>query len=270
MADTNIPSRYRVQVLDRSFRIVNALAAADRELTPAELATRVRLHKSTIHRLLAVLEGQRLIHRTPQGTYGLGLRLIEMGSRAMRQLDLGQDALPFLQKLVEATGETAHISVLREAGMVSIANVRGRWALSVPSTVGRRTYAHCTSAGKAFLAFLPEPIADELISHLRLTRQTRRTILTSAGLRAELARVRRRGYAVDDEEAEEGCRCVGAPVCNYKGEVIASISIAGPVFRVQKSRVPILARAVTKAAAELSAHLGYARPDGLAGRVAVS
>ena len=121
-----IPARYRVQVLDRSFRILDALSAASHELSPVELAGRLRLHKSTIHRLLVVLEGQRFIRRTADGRYGLGVKLIEMGSRAIEQLDLGAHALPFLQRLVEETGETAHISVLSGTEMVSIANVPGR------------------------------------------------------------------------------------------------------------------------------------------------
>ena len=259
--DAAVPARYRVQVLDRSFRILDALAGSHGELSPADLASRLRLHKSTIHRLLVVLEGQRFIRKTPQGKYGLGMKLIEMGSRAMEQLNLGEHAMPFLQRLVDETGETAHISVLSGTEMVSIANVPGRWTLSTPSTVGRRTQIYCTSVGKAFVAFLRDDILDDLIAKLKFTRRTPNTIVTAPALKAELERVRRRGYAIDNEEGEEGLRCIGAPVRNYTGEVIASISIAGPVFRVQKGRVPTLARAVTKAAADLSADLGYARPE---------
>src|SRR5256885_13857463 len=126
-------ARYRIQVLDRSFRILDELALARGDLSPAELATRLRLHKSTIHRLLVVLEGQRFIRRTVDGRYGLGTRLIQMGGRAMEQLDLGARAKPFLERLVEETGETAHIGVLSGSEMVSIANVQGRSALRPPS-----------------------------------------------------------------------------------------------------------------------------------------
>src|SRR2546430_17397210 len=121
-----IPARYRVQVLERSFRILDALASAPAELSPAELALRLRLHKSTIHRLLVVLEGQRFIRRTVDGRYGLGTRLIQMGGRAMEQVDLGARAKPVLERLVEETGETSHIGVLSGSEMVSIANLQGR------------------------------------------------------------------------------------------------------------------------------------------------
>jgi DNA-binding IclR family transcriptional regulator len=246
-----------VQVLDRCFRILDALAAAHDTLSPAELANGLRLHKSTIHRLLVVLEHQRYIRRTAEGKFGLGTKLIEMGSRAIEQLDLGEHALPFLRRLVDETGETAHISVLSGTEMMSLANVSGRWTLTTPSTVGRRTQIYCTSVGKAFIAFLPEPRLEPLLRRVPFTAHTRRTITSSSGLRAELARIRKRGYAVDNEEVEEGLRCIGAPVRDYTGQVIASISIAGPVFRVQKGRVAELSRAVMKAADDLSADLGY-------------
>jgi IclR family acetate operon transcriptional repressor len=188
--------------------------------------------------------------------------LIEIGNRAMQQLDLGERATLFLQQLVDDTGETAHISVLSGAEMTSIANAPGRWTLRTPSTVGQRTHVHCTSVGKAFAAFLPAVQLEELISGLSFVRCTSRTITTPLLFREELARVRRRGFAVDDEEAEEGLRCIGAPVRNYSGVVVASMSIAGPIFRVQKRRVPELARAVVASADHLSAELGYRKAAG--------
>ena len=248
-------------MLDRAFAILNALSSALEDLSPTELAKRLRLHKSTVHRLLVVLEGQRFIRRTPDGKYGLGMGLIEIGNRAMQQLDLGERATVFLRQLVDDTGETAHISVLSGTEMTSIANAPGRWTLRTPSTVGQRTHVHCTSVGKAFAAFLPAVQLDELISGLHFVRCTSRTITTPLLFREELARVRRRGFAVDDEEAEEGLRCIGAPVRNYSGVVVASMSIAGPVFRIQKRRLPELARAVVMSADHLSAELGYRKGD---------
>jgi DNA-binding IclR family transcriptional regulator len=259
--EQSIPARYRVQVLDRSFRILDALSSSSRELSPADLAGRLRLHKSTIHRLLVVLEGQRFIRRTAEGKYGLGVKLIEMGSRAIEQLDLGAHAMPFLQRLVDETGETAHISVLSGTEMVSIANVPGKWTLRTPSTVGRRTQIHCTSVGKAFVAYMPETHLEQLLGTLRFVRLTRNTIVTPVALRNELAKVRRRGFAVDNEEVEDGLRCIGAPVRNFTGQVVASISIAGPVFRIQRGRVAELGRAVMRAADSLSADLGYMKPQ---------
>jgi DNA-binding IclR family transcriptional regulator len=248
-------------VLERAFRILDAVAVAPQELSPAELALRLRLHKSTIHRLLVVLEGQRFIRKTTDGKYGLGMKLIEMGSCAVEQLDLGAHAVPFLQSLVDETGETAHICVLSGTEMVSIANVPGRWTLRTPSTVGRRTQIYCTAVGQAFIAFLPAAALDQLIATLQFRRHTRRTIVSASALRSRLERVRRRGFAVDDEEAEEGLRCIGAPIRDYTGKVVAALSIAGPIFRIHKGQIPAYARAVSAAAENLSADLGYVKPQ---------
>ena len=252
--------RYRVQVLDRSFDILDALAGAPHDLGAAELVASLHLHKSTIHRLLAALERRKIVRRNPEGKYCLGLKMLEMGGRAFQQLDIGVEATPFLRRLVDQSGESAHISVLGDNEMVSIAHVPGRWSLRVPATVGRRSPTYCTGVGKALLAFLPEAELDALLSRTRLRRLTRRTITTAAALKAELTRVRRRGYAFDDEEREVGLRCIGAPVRDYTGWVTAAVSIAGPSFRIQRERLPELSRLVISVADELSSKLGYLAP----------
>jgi len=253
---------YRVQVLERAVRILQVLAEAPADLGAAEVAERLSLHKSTIHRLLVVLDQHRLIRRnTENGKYALGLRLFELGSRAVRGLRLREYAQPFLNRLVRETGETAHICVLDEGDMVSVANVEGPRTLRMPSTVGRRTPAHCSAVGKAVLAFLPQPGLDELLARRPLSTFTNKTLVTRGALVADLRQVRGRGYAIDDEEIEMGLRCVGAPVRNYTGQVVGALSIAGPTFRITKGRVPALARSVMAIADDLSTELGYRPAD---------
>lgn len=251
-------SPYQVQVLDRALGILDVLSDEGQELGPAELSEQLDLHKSTVHRLLMVLERHRLIERGPQnGKYRLGLRLFELGSKAVAQLDLRERVRPYLERLVAETGETAHLCILDGNQMLSIANVESPRTLRTPSTVGRRTPLHCTSVGKALLAFLPEDEADALIKRCELTRYTGRTLTAPAWLKAELKRVRQRGYAMDNEEIEEGLRCIGAPVRDYSGRVVAAISIAGPAFRLIKARIPAVSQAVIGAAEDLSEELGY-------------
>lgn len=253
---------YRVQVLERAVRILDVLADHPRDLNAAEIADRLSLHKSTIHRLLAVLDRHALIRRNPDtGSYALGLRLFELGSRAVRGLELREQAQPFLDRLVRETGETAHICVLDGADMVSIANVEGPRTLRMPATVGRRTPAHCSAVGKAMLAFLPETDVHELIRQRPLRTYTAKTLGTPGALVANLRQARIRGYAVDDEEIENGLRCVGAPVRNHTGEVVGAVSIAGPTFRITKGKVPMLARSVMAVARELSTALGHAQGE---------
>jgi DNA-binding IclR family transcriptional regulator len=249
--------KYRVQVLDRILVLLETLADAEDDIGPTELAARLHLHKSTIHRLLMVLEQQRFIRKDSRGKYGLGMKLFELGNRAIARVNLPERAQPMLRALVNQTGETAHISMLSGSEMLSITNVQGRWTLRTPATVGRRAPVHCTAVGKAFIAFLPKRMLDDVIAVLEFTRFTVHTIATPVALRLELAKVRDRGFAVDDEEFEEGLRCVAAPIFNHTGLVIASVSVAGPVFRITKKRLPELARVMVTTAQALSADLGY-------------
>jgi DNA-binding IclR family transcriptional regulator len=259
-----VDSPYQVQVLDRALGILDLLAGESPELGPSEVSERTGLHKSTVHRLLQVLERHRLIEKIAQsGKYRLGLRLFELGCNVMAQFDLRERAQPYLKRLVLETGETAHICILDGDRMLSIANVESPRTLRTPSTVGHRTPLHCTSVGKALLAFLPEDERNDLISQCELTDYTRYTITKPARLKAELKLIRQRGYAMDDEEIEEGLRCVGAPVMDHSGRVVAAMSIAGAAFRLTEKRIPEVARSVIQAASELSVELGYkeTRPE---------
>lgn len=244
---------YRAQVMSRGFEILDLLAESREELGPTALAVRLSVHRSTIHRILRVLERHQLVRRNPtRGKYALGMKLVELGNRAIAHLDLRERAQPFLDKLVQETGEDAHICIPHGIEMLSIAHAEGPCSVRTPATVGRSTPLHCTSVGKAFIAFLPDATQRELIGKLTLRRYTSRTIVTAAALSAELMRVRQRGFAIDNEEIEEGLRCVGAPVRDHTGRIVASVSIAGPVFRLNNERLPMLARAVMIAARVLS------------------
>jgi IclR family transcriptional regulator, KDG regulon repressor len=253
-----VDSPYQVQVLDRALGILDLLADESPELGPSEVSECMGLHKSTVHRLLQVLERHRLIEKIAQnGKYRLGLKLFELGSKAIAQLDLRGRARQYLERLVLETGETSHICVLDGDRMLSIANVESPRTLRTPSTVGRRTPLHCTAVGKVLLAFLPEDEQNELIKNLELATYTRHTLTKPARLKADLKLIRRRGFAMDDEEFEEGLRCIGAPVMDYSGRVVAAMSVAGPTFRLTEERITAVARSTIRAASDLSAELGY-------------
>jgi DNA-binding IclR family transcriptional regulator len=144
---------------------------------------------------------------------------------------------------------------------LSIAHVEGRWALHSLTRTGQRTQIHSTAAGKAVLAFLSDEACGDLMGRLALKRNTRRTIVKPSAIKMELMRVRELGYAVDDEEFEEGLRCVSAPIFDHRDHVVASLSMAAPVFRLRKERVPQVARLVVEAAQALSNDLGHQRPS---------
>jgi DNA-binding IclR family transcriptional regulator len=250
-----------VRVVDRALAILEELADGSTSLGDVALAEKLGLHKSTVHRLVAVLQRKGFVERDPGSTkYRLGWRIFELGMAAASRLDVLERAKPYVTQLVEATGETAHFGVLRQGEVVSLVNVESSYTVRTPSTIGRHIPLHCTSQGKVILAFLP---ADQLASKLKdyvFSRHSANTIVTKERFLEELALVVNRGYAVDNEEFEEGLRCIGAPVLDHTQEVTGAISIAGPTFRVTGSRLPALSRVVKRIAAELSRALGYRAP----------
>ena len=256
--DRRVGSASQVQVLDRAVRLLKTLSEANAELGASELSARLRLHKSTVHRLLTAMEEHRLVEKNGlNAKYNLGLRLFELGSVAVRRTDVCILAPTYLEWLAGRTGETAHLGILRDTEVVSIVAIESNRTVRTPSTVGSRAPVHCTSQGKAILAHLPESYVEGLFKGHRLKRFTTHTITAFGRFRKELLEVRARGYAVDNEEFEEGLRCIGAPVRNHSENVVGAISIACPAFRVSESDVPGLARHVIQAADALSSALGY-------------
>jgi len=252
------PHIYKVQVLDRAFQILNLLADEKSGAGLMEIASRLKLHKSTAHRLIMVLEVSRFVEKnTVSGKYHLGSRLMELGLSAVSRLDVYEVAGPHLRTLVKETGETAHLAVLRDGQVVSLVNVESSQTLRTPATVGTRTPAYCTSLGKAMLAFAPPEHIDAFLRNRKLEAFTRKTITSASRFKQELRSIQKLGYAVDNEEREPGLRCIGAPLWDSSGSVIAAISIAGPVFRIGDDRVSDLAGIVMKVAARISASLGY-------------
>ena len=251
-------SPYQIQVLDRALAVLKALSHEGPDLTLAELSQMLHLHKSTAHRLIMVLEGHKLIERNSKtGTYRLGMKLFELGTRAVSQLDLRERARPILERLVRETDETVHLCVYDNGEVVYVDKVEPARSVRLASTVGRRMPAFCTAVGKAIMAILPEEQTEAAVQKYGLRPLTRKTIGSLAELKSELAKVRKAGYAVDDEENEEGVCCVGAVVRGGSGDVAAAISVSGPSFRIPSYKIPIVAKVVINAAAALSAELGY-------------
>jgi len=258
MAATKSKDIYRSQVLNRTFQILDILATDESGLGVTGLAERMGLHKSTTHRLVMVLEASRFVEKNGEsGKYRLGSRILELGLSALARLDVYQVARPHLRDLVAESGETAHLGVMRDGQITSVVHVESNQALRTGSQVGTHHPAHCSSLGKAILACsVPEQV-DIFLRGRTLEAFTRNTITSPSLFLKEIESVRRNGYAIDDEEREEGLRCIGAPVWDSTGEVVAAVSIAGPVFRITRDRLGVLAAAVVKSAERISAGLGY-------------
>ena len=256
-----VNSRYRIQAIERAVSILNAFSIDDPELGVTELAQKVGLHKSTVHRFMVNLDAAGLVERNQRtGRYRLGLRIFELGGLVMQQMNLWDEALPFLEGLVRDTGETGHLAVLDGGEAIYIERVEARRALRVPSAIGRGYPAHATNLGKVLLADLPKERVAEIVAEKGLASFTPRTITDPVELDAELERIRLRGYAIDDEEYDEGLRCIGAGVRDHSGHVVSALGIGGPVTRITPGRVDELAALVMAAAKGLSRRLGGHQP----------
>jgi len=258
-------TRYRIQAIERAVAILNAFSAETPELGVTELAERLGLHKSTVHRFLVNLEAGGLVERNARtARYRLGLRIFELGGLVLQQMNLWDEALPFLEGLVRDTGETGHLAVLDGGEAIYIERVEARRALRIPSAVGRGYPAHATNLGKVLLADLAPDRLRQIVGEGPLGAFTPHTITDPSELEAELERIRAQGFAVDNEEYDDGLRCIGAPIHDHTGQVVAAIGIGGPVTRVTPARLAPLAELVMAAARGLSRRLGAGRAESLA------
>jgi len=246
------------QTLDRALTVLLEVARnGDRGLTLAECSRILGYTKPTTHRILRTLTQREFLRVDEQrGLYTLGITNLRLGTHFLEALDVRREALPVLRPLAAQAEETVHLGTLSGTSVVYIEKVEGPRAVRMFSRVGDTMPAYCTGIGKAILAWLED---DELGRHLprRLERRTPNTIVDRNELRAELARIRGRGYSTDNVENEEGIRCVGAPVFDHVGGVAGGISIAGPEQRMTNERLAQLGPVVREHADAISAALGH-------------
>jgi IclR family transcriptional regulator, KDG regulon repressor len=259
---------YTLSSVRNAARLLGAFREHEPEIGLSELARRLGLGKSTVHRLLSTLSEEGLIERNPEtGRYRLGLRVLELAAAVSTHMDLHQAATQHMEALRNLTGETVHIAVLdRDAfEVVYVERRESPNMLRLFGRVGHRNRAHRTSTGKALLAHLPVAELDELLRRHDLDPRTPYTITDPDVLRGELAKVRDQGYAENINESELGVASVGAPIRNAAGEVIAAISVAGPVMRFEGESMRRFAAATVQAAGGISERHGYREPPSAAG-----
>jgi len=247
---------YQLHGLERAVSVLEALSESDAPLSLAQICQRMNLHKSTAHRSLMVLERSALIERTPENRFRLGLKLYELGNRAVEQIDLRARVHPFFRRLAANVGETVHLSVLQKTSVVYLDKVEPNRRVCMSSKTGTSNPVYCTSMGKAMLAFQPQETIEQIVAKIRFVPYTHKTLCSREKLLKSLERVRRRGYAIDDEEIELGVRCVGAPIFNENHWAIAAVSVSGPSSRITAQSVPQIAEHLLICCREISAALG--------------
>lgn len=244
--------------VERALTLLEVLAESRRGYTLSELVRLLRLPKSTTHCLLLTLERRGYLHRNEQtGRYMFGLKVLDLANMALSRIELRERAAPHLHALMQETGLTVHMAVLDRGEAVLVEKVEPPGLLRLATWIGKRMDMHCTGVGKALLAYLPEREVERLIRERGLPCHNENTIASPKRLREELARIRERGYSFDDEEDEIGLRCLGAPIFDHTGRVVASISVAGTIAQITRENMGVLAEAVKRTAAAISQQLGF-------------
>lgn len=188
----------------------------------------------------------------------LGLRTLNLHGSTLRNMHLGIQAMPVMKALMARVEETVHLAVLHEGEVLYIDRVEGfQTPPSMYTHIGKRVPAHCTALGKAILAYQSGEAVTEILTRRGMRQMTAKTLVTPEALEHELERTRQRGFAVDDEEIENGIRCIAAPIRDYTDAVCAAVSISGPKTRVRADRESELSKAVIWAADLISTKLGY-------------
>lgn len=246
---------YQLQSLVRAIAVLEMLSKSDDPMSLTEIAISMHIHKSTVHRSLMVLERIALIERTIDNRFRLGMRLHELGNRAVQQMDLRTRIRPYSHRLSTQLGETVHLGVLQGPQVVYLDKAEPGRHICLSSKTGSTNPVYCTSLGKAMLAFLPEDAAEEIIDQIRFVRYTPKTVSSCDEFRRMLERVRKRGFAVDDEEIETGVRCVGAPIFDENNMPVAALSMSGPTARVRAANAPLIAERLVRCCEEISASL---------------
>lgn len=252
------PKTRSVPALERGLLVLEYLAQSRRGVTLSQLTRKLQLPRSTSHALLLTYQRTGYVQRCEKtGRYCLGLRLQALANQALWGISLRSQAAPLLYQLMQETGLTVHLAVMEDGDVILIDRIEAPGAPHLATWVGKRMGLHCTALGKVLIAELPESVLDELIRKHGMMRHNENTIVSRRMLRLSCENVQRLGYATDDEEEEIGVRCIGAPVRNSAGEIIAAISISGTKAQLENvlagaAKVIAVAASLTKQISGLS------------------
>lgn len=248
-----------IKSLTKAMDVLTLFAGSAKELTFTEVVAGTGMSKATAHRFLAALSELGLLRRTGAGqaTFALGLRLLELGAAAAAQIDLRAELRPFLRGLTERTQETSNVAILVGGEAIVVDQVESPNEFRMFARIGRSVPAATSSLGKVLFAHADAATQAAALANLGgIAARTPSSIVTEAELADQFALVRERGYALDLEENRAGVVCVGAPIRDFSGDVVAAISISGPSARLAGERLEESIAAIITTAREACCALG--------------
>ncbi len=223
-----------IRAVERALDVLLCFSSQTPELSMTQISEMVGINKSTVHRLLATLERKRFVERdATTGLYRPGIRLLQMAFLTLEHNDLRRLAAPFLHFLCEQYRENVNLTVLDDTDVVYLDVIESPQRVKLAAAPGQRLPAFCTASGKAILAFLPEENVRHILER-GLPSYTKNTITSLDAFFEDMSQTRQRGYAISEQEFEEGINALAAPICNHP---IASVSIAGPAYRLTRERM---------------------------------
>jgi DNA-binding IclR family transcriptional regulator len=247
-------SKNSIQVIGRMTSLLDVLALHAEPVGLKALAQATGLHPSTAHRILTALVTGHLVERVDPGSYRLGIRLLELGNLVKSRISVREHALPFMRELHASTGEAVNLSVRRDDEIVYIERTSsGRAMMRVVNIVGARAPLHITAVGKLFLTAENAPDLRAYAERTRLPAYTKNSLTSFSALDKELDKVRKQGFAHDNEEAEIGVRCIGSGIRDDSGTLVAGLSVSAPTERIK----PSWATLVKDTASRISRAIGY-------------
>ncbi|MDR0500981.1 MAG: IclR family transcriptional regulator [Coriobacteriales bacterium] len=246
------------QSIERTLDVLEALSDARHGMGVTELANRVGLHKSTAHRIVCALAQRGYVtKRQDDGHYQIGIKLIELVSYYINSLELQTEARPFVAQISTELGLIGHLGVLEGDQVIYIERMDFLTGNKLYSQIGQRVHAYCSSLGKCLLCKFSKEQLAVTMKDCSFNRFTPATISSLDTLWEELLLVRERGWAMDNMEYSSNSRCIGAPVYDYRGEIIAALSASGSPTMLTLERIDEVAACVVAKAADLSRNLGY-------------
>lgn len=248
-----------VQSLERALMILNTLSDYPGGIQIGRLSEQVGLSKSTTHRLLQTLSSMNYVVQDPETEkYKLGLQILFLSRNILNQNNIVSTARPYLEKLSQDVNETVHLCIEDKGEITYIDKIESNQTIRMFSRVGNRAPMYCTAVGKVLLSGLNPGYFEELVPKIDFIPRTPNTIASEEELREEIARIKERGYALDDIENEEGIRCIAAPIYNHEGKIVASFSISGPSNRVTRELIDeSLIAKMKQVSLDISRNLGY-------------
>ncbi len=250
--------RYLINSIIRACNALKCFSKEKAHFRISELSRELHLDRSTTYRILLSLEKCGLVEKDKRtGGYSLGMAAFEIGNTYLSRLDFIQISKPVMADLAMKVQETVHLAVLSDKEIVYVDKVDSPRSLGVMSKIGQRAPVYCTALGKVLLAFQVEEELGRIVNGIRLKPFTKNTLTSKNRLIKELKEIRNRGYALDQREYELDVECIGAPIRNHLGDVIAALSISGPQRKINTSHEKQYISQVVKATGLISTKMGY-------------